>query len=40
VYDRHKYEIENRRIMETVANHILALAERRGEITNVVALGR
>jgi len=40
VYDRHRYEAENKRIMETVANHIMALAEGRGEATNVVALGR
>jgi integrase len=40
VYDRHRYESENKRVMETVANHILALAEGRGETTNVVALGR
>jgi integrase len=29
VYDRHKYEIENKRVMETVAEHLLALAEGR-----------
>jgi len=40
VYDRHRYENENKRIMEAVANHLLALAEGRGEATNVVALGR
>jgi integrase len=36
VYDRHKYEIENKRVMETVANHILALAERRPEADTVI----
>jgi integrase len=36
VYDRHKYEIENRRIMESVANHIVALAEGRLETGTVV----
>jgi integrase len=40
VYDRHRYEAENKRIMESVANHIVAMAEGRGEITNVVAIGR
>jgi integrase len=39
VYDRHKYEIENKRVMETVANHISALAERRPE-TDTVIRGR
>jgi hypothetical protein len=29
VYDRHQYEIENRRIMESVADHILTIAEGR-----------
>jgi integrase len=36
VYDRHKYEIENKRVMETVANHIVALAERRLEADTVI----
>jgi ligand-binding sensor domain-containing protein len=27
VYDRHQYADENKRVMETVARHILALAE-------------
>jgi integrase len=40
VYDRHRYEAENRHVMESVANHIMALAERRGEAINVFALGR
>jgi integrase len=38
--NRIQYEIENKRVMEAAANHIMALAERRGEATNVVALGR
>jgi integrase len=29
IYDRHDYNLENRRIMETVANHIMALVEGR-----------
>jgi integrase len=29
VYDRHRYESENRRVMEAVASHIVALAEGR-----------
>jgi integrase len=29
VYDRHRYEVENTKIMESVASHILALAEGR-----------
>jgi integrase len=29
VYDRHRYEVENKRVMETVAEHILAIAEGR-----------
>jgi integrase len=38
VYDRHRYQEENKTIMETVARHIVAIAEG-GEPTNVVALG-
>jgi integrase len=38
VYDRHNYADENKRIMETVARHIVAIAEH-GESTNVIALG-
>src|SRR6516165_5649442 len=38
VYDRHRYQEENKLIMETVARHIVTVAER-GELTNVVALG-
>jgi integrase len=37
VYDRHRYQEENKKIMETVARHIVALADG---ATNVVALGR
>jgi integrase len=39
VYDRHEYAEENRRIMERVADHILALAEGRQE-TGTVVRGR
>jgi len=38
VYDRHRYQEENKTIMETVARHIVTIAEG-GEPTNVVALG-
>jgi integrase len=38
VYDRHKYLEENKRIMETVAAHIVNLAEGRPAIPNVVAM--
>jgi integrase len=31
VYDRHKYEAENKRVMETVVQHILKLAQGRPE---------
>jgi len=37
VYDRHRYADENKKIMETVARHIMAIAEG-GDSTNVVAL--
>ena len=37
VYDRHRYQEENKRIMEAVARHIVGVAEGRD---NVVALGR
>ena len=36
IYDRHGYEAENRRIMESVADYILALAKRRLDTGNVV----
>jgi integrase len=39
VYDRHHYSEENRRIMETVASHILGLAEGRQD-TGTVVQGR
>jgi integrase len=39
VYDRHNYSEENRRIMERVADHIMALAEGRQE-TGTVVRGR
>jgi integrase len=38
VYDRHEYSEENRRVMEAVASHILALAEGRQGAGNVVRL--
>jgi integrase len=38
VYDRHRYQEENKKIMETVARHIMTIAEH-GESTNVIALG-
>jgi integrase len=38
VYDRHGYSEENRRIMESVASHIMALAEGKQLAANVVAL--
>jgi hypothetical protein len=39
VYDRHRYADENRRVMEAVARHIIALAEGGGG-DNVVDLVR
>jgi integrase len=39
VYDRHRYQEENKTIMETVARHIVAIAEHRGP-DNVIALRR
>ena len=38
VYDRHRYQEENKTIMETVARHIVTIAEGGGP-ANVVALG-
>ena len=38
VYDRHRYEAENRRITEAVAAHIVAIAEGRQRPDNVVRL--
>jgi integrase len=38
VYDRHRYQEENKKIMEAVARHILMTAERGGP-ANVVVLG-
>jgi hypothetical protein len=37
VYDRHRYQEENKKIMETVARHIAGIAEGHG---NVVELGQ
>jgi integrase len=39
IYDRHKYAEENKRIMEIVARHIIAVAEHGGS-TNVVTMKR
>ena len=39
VYDRHRYQEENQKIMEAVARHIVTIAER-GEGGNVLALRR
>src|SRR5262245_47150823 len=39
VYDRHRYQEENKMIMEAVARHIVTIAEH-GSPANVVALGR
>ena len=39
VYDRHQYQEENKKIMETVARHIVTMAEG-GEPGNVVELRR
>jgi integrase len=38
IYDRHQYETENKRVMEAVAAHFMALAEGRGG--NVVRMGQ
>jgi integrase len=38
VYDRHGYDEEDRRIMEAVARHVLAIAEGTVEESNVVSL--
>jgi integrase len=39
VYDRHRYEEENKRVMEAVATHLMMLAEGRREESNVVRIG-
>src|SRR5215831_18831621 len=39
VYDRHRYQEENKTIMETVARHIVTIAEGGGS-ANVIAIGR
>jgi integrase len=36
VYDRHRYEAENRKVMEAVADHLLRLAEGRGGEDKVI----
>jgi integrase len=38
VYDRHEYEAENKKVMEAVAKHIVALAEGRPVPDNLVEL--
>ena len=38
IYDRHSYEIEDRRVMEAVACRISALAEGNATDANVVRL--
>jgi hypothetical protein len=39
VYDRHKYEVENKTVMEAaVATHIVGLAEGRSDDAKVVRL--
>jgi hypothetical protein len=40
VYDRHGYALEDRKIMEHVAQHILDLVEGRADDDNVVSLKR
>jgi integrase len=40
VYDRHEYEDEDRYIMESVAAHILALAEGRAQESNVIQIAQ
>ena len=37
VYDRHEYSDENKRVMEAVAAHILALAQGNAAPSNVIA---
>ncbi len=39
VYDRHRYEDENKRVMEAVASKLMALVERRSE-GNVIRFGQ
>ena len=38
VYDRHRYQEENKKIMETTAKHLLGIVE--GGPANVIAFGR
>ena len=40
VYDRHEYADENKRVMESVADYLLALAEGQPTDGNVVAIRR
>jgi integrase len=39
VYDRHRYEVENKRVMEAVAEHVRAVAEDRPERGGAVVRG-
>ena len=39
VYDRHQYAEENKRVMESVANHLMALAEGRERQDDKVVRG-
>jgi hypothetical protein len=40
VYDRYGYERENKQIIETVAAHLMAIAEGKTPDNNVVPIGR
>jgi integrase len=40
VYDRHRYQEENKKIMETVARHIVTIAEGRSNVIELGALSR
>jgi integrase len=39
VYDRHRYQEENKKIMETVARHIVTIAEDRSNVVGLRRLG-
>ena len=38
VYDRHQYQEENKKIMETVARHIVIIAEGRSNVVDLKVL--
>jgi hypothetical protein len=40
VYDRHRYEEENKRVMESVAAHLLSLAQGISAPSNVVSVAK